>query len=123
MADEITITMALSFSKGSYSESIDIFQFTADMTGDGYIKQSGSVGATDAALPLGNLITTPGWCLFKNTHASQTITIRPADDGTDLIIVPAGEAVLFKFDPTDATAPFLMGSGADTTYEYLLIEA
>lgn len=121
MANEITVSASLEFSKSGNSASASYTAISLDMTGTKYIQQLLDVGLTDEALPLSDA-GTGGYCILKNTHATATVSIRQADDASDLIDIGPGEIAMFRLS-TDATAPFIISSAASTEVEYLLLEA
>ena len=90
MANEITLSASLAFSKGGIGSTLSDTALEFDVSGTDYVQGTQGVGTTDEALDLGH-ITTPGYCYMKNTDSTNFITVRDADDQGDCIKIKAGE--------------------------------
>lgn len=121
MADEITVSASLEFTKGGNSASASYTAISLDMTGTKYTKKLLDVDAAEEALPLDDA-STGGYCILKNTHATATVSVRQATGASDLIDIGPGEIALFRLS-TDAAAPYVISDTANTEVEYLLLEA
>lgn len=119
MANEITVSMSLSFLKGGIGSSLSFSDLKFDVSGTDYFQGTQGVAQTaDEALNLGHL-GTPGWCMIQNTDATNYVTVRFQNDDGDCIKIKAGETACFRFG---ATAPFVKANTADVQINYLLIE-
>ncbi|KKM85346.1 hypothetical protein LCGC14_1289990 [marine sediment metagenome] len=121
MADEITVTTSLSFTKDSITESMSDTATTFDMATAKYVKAVQEIGLTEEAIVMGD-VTTPGWAYFKNLDATNFLTIREATAKDDLVKLKAGEHVVLRLDSTDATAPFAIADTGACKLEYLILE-
>jgi hypothetical protein len=122
MANEITVSGSLEFSKGSLDVDLSKGSLQVTVTGTEYIRNTLIVTqASEVAIPKGS-ITTVGWFLGINRDATNFITIRPGSAKDDCIKINPGEFALFRFDNTDANTPYAIAAVADCVMEYLLIE-
>ena len=119
MANEITISASLAFSKGGIGSSLSDSALQFDVSGTDYMQGTQGVLHTDQeALDLGH-ITTPGYCYMKNTDSTNYVEIFGVEDEGATLKLKAGEVALFRFG---ATAPFLQADTAAVQIDYLLIE-
>ncbi len=123
MADEITLAMSLSFSKSGVTAAENNGSFTDDVAGTDVVQGTQIVTTSEAALNLG-AVTAPGWFCGRNTSATavEIISIRQATGAANLVAIPAGGEVLFKFDAA-CTAPFVISASGSPVLEYSLVEA
>ncbi len=124
MANEITVTASLSVTKGTITTARTESALTSDLAGDQYIDavQEINVAATEEALDLGDLVlstTVPGKCWMKNLDGSNSISVRGATGGVDLITLLPGQVAVF---PMGAVAPFIISSAGTPKLQYLLYE-
>jgi hypothetical protein len=119
LANELTITASLSFSKGEFSALLNKTGIQLDVAGEDYVEMSQLVLVTEAALDLG-AITTPGYILMYNPDTTNFVEIRPATGVADCVKIPAGGIALFM---NAAVAPFIISDTASVRVYYLLIEA
>lgn len=122
MADEITYSGFLSFSKGGKSDEFGFGGLLADMSGGNFIHASQTLpNDSAAAINLGG-VTTPGYALIKNLSTLYSIAIRMGSGGANVITIPPGEvAGPFKFASTNPYAVASNAAGAQ--FEYLIVEA
>jgi len=118
MANEITISGALSFSKAGLSAAKS-FNFNVTMSGSNYEEGSFSVPTSTTAIPLGS-VATNGWLLLINKDATNYVEYYTATAGTAAVKLLAGEAALFR---VDGAAPAMKANTAQVEVDYLLIEA
>jgi hypothetical protein len=119
MADEITASASLSFTKGGISADYEKLGLKITMSGSNYIQNILSVATSETALPKGS-ITTPGLCLVVNLDTTNFVKVRGASGAVDCIKIPAGELALFRHS---GTSPYLIADTAACRVAYLLIEA
>ncbi len=79
MADELTVTASLAFSKGQASSSMSVLALTIDVTGTRYNKSVQTIGTSEEALSLGD-IGTPGYVIVKNLDRVRSVRRRPPDE-------------------------------------------
>lgn len=121
MANEITVTAALSVYKSSVmsstvGRSVDGATFT--MTGSPFIGPTTiSVGTSAEAIPLAE-VTQPHWAWFKNLDATNFVEIRNGSGGADLIRLYPGEACAVPL-AIDAT-PYAIADTAACLMEYAI---
>lgn len=118
MADELTISALLRFTKGTKDVSFSDQSQQFDVTGTDYIQGTQTVGTSEEALAKGD-ITTPGYVFIRNLDATNFVKVRGATGGVDCVKIKAGEFALFRFA---GTAPFVIADTASCEIEYLLIE-
>ncbi len=121
MANELLLSVTALFSKGAKKASFNKGSFQNDVAGGDYILNTQAVGSSEEALIKGD-ITTPGWFIGRNNDSTDSIHIRAATGGANMVTIPPLSTVMFKFVST-ATAPFVISSANTPELEYLLIEA
>lgn len=118
MANEIAVTVGLTFTKSGVTSTADLATTNFDMTGTDYIRRTQLVGTSEEALDVGE-IGTAGWMYVKNNHATQTVSFRGGSAEADFVKLKAGESAVFRLA---SDTPYAIASGADTNIEYLIIE-
>lgn len=119
MANEITITASLAFSKGGVGGTLDDAGLTFDVSGTDYKQGTQQVPITTSeALGKGS-ITTCGYCYIKNTDSTNFMTVEGTDGDTATIKIKAGEVALFRFN---SSTPHVVADTAIVQIDYLLIE-
>jgi hypothetical protein len=121
MANEITVSMSLKFTKGVKTESFSSSAQTFDMAGTDYVKGTQILTTTPgAAIDKGN-IGTPGWFFAKNnsTTTAEIITITRVTGEGAVVKLENGEACCLRLG---ATAPFAFSATGAPELEYLIIE-
>lgn len=117
MANEITVSANLAFSKNGTRVSFGKTGLQFDVSGDDYLHQTQVIGTSEEALALGDV--TPGMILIFNTDTTNYVSVRSGTGAANLIKIPAGEFCLFRLE---ASAPYLIANTASVRIEYLLIE-
>lgn len=92
--------------------------FTVDLSGSRYIRNVQNVGTSQEALELGE-IATPGYGIFHNLSTANPVFIRRATSESNAIRVGPGAWACFEFE---ATAPYVIATGAACDLEYLVFE-
>lgn len=102
MADEITVTAALTVAKGGLSiPKLGSAQFTADMAGS----KAGVPGAVSVATSQQDIdlsaLSSMGWCRIENTDPTNYVDYGPKSGGVmvDFGRLLPGEATVFRFKP------------------------
>lgn len=124
MADELTISIAGSYSKsGLQADTSDMgmlgLQFT--VSGSDFVKGTQSIGfSASEAIGKGE-ITTPGFLFVKNTDGTNYVEIEKATftSGAGTVKLKAGEVACFR---SSGTAPHALANTAAVTIQYLFIE-
>lgn len=97
MANELTITTQLTFSKGGASLS-KVERITMDVTGTLYETKVLNIGTSNEAIAKGDM-TTVGYVLLKNLDGTNFVLA--GDDGTNYPVkLLAGDACLFRLNGT-----------------------
>ena len=119
MADEITITASLAFTKGGVGSTLADAGLTFDVSGTDYMQGSQQVPITTAvALNIGGL-TALGYLYIKNTDSTNFMTIEGVQNDTPTVKLKAGEVAMFRLN---GNAPFVVSDTAIVQADYLLIE-
>lgn len=134
MADELTLSAALSFTKGSTTVGLSIGSTTFDVTGSLALHARQTIGGAAEALALGE-VAPVGYFIGINRDATSYVAIRPAAGASDMVRLGPGEMALFRVDQntyaTTSAAPiaaiaYNSASGQTTTsgvdLEYVVIE-
>jgi hypothetical protein len=125
MANEITVTTQLGFTKTIGGASVSVSRipasFNLTMTGNYYVYQMQNVATSAEALYKGD-ITTPGMLLIRNTDDTNYVEVGYDDSGFKPLVrlLPNGKWNLFYL--TQATPQVQANTGA-CLIEYFLIEA
>lgn len=117
MANELTLTGSLSFSKGKAKASLS-GSATADVTGTHYVQNVQEVGTEEEQLVKGD-IGTIGWAIFRNTDATNFVQLG-ATTGVYTVKVEKGETV----GPMrwNGSAIYALADTAGVALEYLIVE-
>jgi hypothetical protein len=121
VANEVTVTAALSFFKPSImstaiGRAVAGLQFS--VAGTTFVEGSVLIGTSATAIPLGQ-VTAPHWAFFNNLDAVNYLTIRNGSGGTDLIKLLAGEPAFVPL--LDTAVPYAVANTASIQLEYLII--
>ena len=119
MANEITISTSLAFSKGGVGSSLSDTSLQFDVSGTDYFQGSQQVPITTSAALNKGSITTCGYCYMKNTDSTNFVTVEGTDGDTATIKLKAGEVALFRFN---SSTPHVVADTAICQIDYLLIE-
>lgn len=118
MADEITLSAKLAFSKSGVEDSFEALGQQFDMAGTEYIKNIQAIATSETALQKGS-ITTPGLFIVKNLDSTNFVNFRGSSGGANCVKVKAGEVQVFRFS---GTAPYAIADTAEVRIQYLLLE-
>ena len=121
MASELTLTVKLSWTKGSTTITLNLENLSSDTAGTNGIHNRQTVGTGEEALLLGD-VAAGGYIMVVNRDSTNFVKIRHGTGGTDLVRVDAGEFALFRIDD-GATAPFIIADTAAVDVDYALIDA
>jgi hypothetical protein len=125
MANEITVSMSLAFTKGDKNEKFKVSAATFDMAGTDYVKGTMiTAAAPGTVIPLGG-VTLAGWYLFKNnsTVAAEIISIKDLTGGARTINLHAGESSVGRFSTDTITVvPWAVAASGTPELEYMIIE-
>ncbi len=99
MANEITVSCSLSFTKDGNTETETVAAATFDFTGTLFSKHRQDVGfAAEEAIELA-AVPAGGWMLIQNTDATNFVLIRGVAADTELARINAGEFAFFRLAP------------------------
>lgn len=120
MANELTISGSMSFSKGGVTTSKSYTGKTVTVSGTKYTKIVQTIGTSEEALDLGD-VGTPGYCIIENLDATNFVSIRRATGEGNFLKILGGKAV----GPLmlAATAPYAIADTANVAIELTLVEA
>lgn len=118
MANEITASVSLKFSKGGKTASVSKQGIQLTMSGTDYTRHTQTIGTSEEALVLGD-VGTLGLMVVTNLDATNFVSIRPATGGTNTIKIKAGETQMFRLA---TAAPFAIADTGAVEIEVLLLE-
>lgn len=119
MADEITVSLSLSFTKSpAATQSVSETSKSFDVTGAKFTKGVQNVGTSAEAIGLGD-IGTAGWFFIKNLDTTNYVEVLDAVAGDACLKLKAGEFACGRFG---AAAPAVKANTAACNVEYLIIE-
>lgn len=107
MANELTISASLSFTKSGVALTHTESGLRFDVADTNYLKTIQAVGTSEEAMLLPADVGTGGYVLLKNLDTTNYITVRPATGAADLIKLKAGDVALFRLV---AAAPFVLAN-------------
>jgi hypothetical protein len=119
MANEVSITCTLSFSKGSLADAFELGLKQATMSGADFVHKTQLIGTSEEAIQLGSDIGTNGWFMAVNRDPTNFIKIRAATGVADTCKLLPGEPCLFRLA---GAAPYAIADTGACQLEYLLIE-
>lgn len=118
MANELTLSLSLRFSK-SPTQVVEVAKvLQRDVTGDDYTHKTQTIGTSAEALNIGD-ITTPGYLVIVNTDGTNYVEIRDGESGADVVKLKAGDWAMFRL--TTAT-PYAIADTGNCVVEYWLVE-
>lgn len=121
MADEITYSASLSYTKGNVvAFSRAITGLGIDVSGSRFIHHTQQIGTSEEAIDIGELASL-GVAVFKNLDASNFIQLKTATSGTLMVKLLPGEMWPFRFG-SGITAPFAIADTAACYMEYVIWE-
>lgn len=121
MANELTVSASLSFTKGSITAALAKNGLQITITGTKKLENVQNIGTSEEALQLGDLGSAAGcWLLLINRDPTNYVNIRPATGVADMCKVMPGEPALFR---VAGAAPYAIANTAACNVEYVLIEA
>ena len=118
MANEITTSASLAFSKNEIEDSLAFAQANFDVSGSKFIHNVIATTTSEVAVDKGN-ITTIGWVAIKNHDDTNYVEWFGVEDESATIKIKANEFCLFR---SASSAPFIQANTGSCTVEYLLIE-
>jgi hypothetical protein len=117
MADEITISVRMAFSKSgakaSRTENINV-----DVTGDSFTHEIQSVGTTEEELAQGADLGTPGYIFIKNLDSTNYVEVG-VTTGVYTVKLLAGEVACFR---VNGATIYAKANSSSVLVEYLIIE-
>lgn len=118
MANEITASGSISYTKGNYSESMSVSSLGITVAGSRYQKVCQTVGTSEEVLNLGD-VGAGGMCMIKNLDGTNFVSVRAATGAANLIKIPAGGFALFPM--AASITPYVIADSASVDIEVLLI--
>jgi len=117
MANELTVSVRLTFSKGGAKVSRTLTD-SITVTGDTFTHEVQSVGTTEEELAQGADLGTPGYMLIINLDATNYVEVGSTTGVYD-IKLKAGEICLYRHN---SATVYAMANTAACLVEYILIE-
>lgn len=117
MANELTLTAALSFSKGKVSVAMNLSGLQVTVSGSDYLHETMTVPTSITALGLGS-VATPGFIIIRNNDATNYVDVYDSAAGNACVRIKPGEIAMFRFA---VTTPAAKANTASVQIEYLLI--
>ena len=118
MANELSLSVSLAFSKGgasvARSEGIQV-----TVTGDAFSHEVQEIGTVEEALAQGSELGTPGYIFIKNLDSTNYVEIGSTTGVYD-IKLKAGEVCLYRHN---SATVYAKSNTATCNVEYVLIEA
>lgn len=121
MAEELSLMVNLSFSKGGAKVTRQVSK-RVDVAGDGFVHgfQTIGTGAEEEVVQL-NEIGNPGWVLIINLDDTNYITVG-ATAVKPAIKIKAGEFALYRHDIGATMTILAIAVGGNVDIEYIIIE-
>lgn len=121
MANELSVTIKFSFSKGGVKLQPDDFTDDITVAGDNALHHVQNIGITEEAITLGDVVA-GGYWLVRNLDATNFVELRSGTGaGNDILKLKPGEAQLIRFG-TDVTAPFAIADTAPCNVEFIMLD-
>ena len=116
MANELTVSCSVRFSKSGREHDKAYGGLQIDVTGTNVICNTQTVGTSEEALVVGD-VGTAGYMIIKNLDATNYVTLRASTGAADTVKLKAGEVAMYRLA---ANAPFAIANTAPCDVEYLL---
>jgi hypothetical protein len=125
MANELTFSASLQFSKGNIAaQSLQIQNVRGDVAGKDFMRasQTMTTATGGVAINLG-AVTAPGAFAIKNNDPTggNYVEVLPAVSGTPMLKILPGETAQGRFTST-VTAPAVKANTASVDIEYLIVQ-
>ena len=117
MANELTVSCSLRFSKSGREADKAYGGIQLDVTGTKPMSHTQTIGTSEEALVVGD-VGTPGYIIIKNLDDTNYVTIRASAGAADVVKLLAGEVALFRLA---AAAPYAIANTANCDLEYTVI--
>ena len=117
MANELTITLNMSYNKPPSSASFNSGTQQYTVVGSDFIRSSMTVPTSATAIPLGS-VAVAGYVMIMNRDAVNYVDVYTAVAGTMFARLQPGYVALIPFG---ATAPAVQAHTASCKIDYLLI--
>jgi len=117
MADELSVTTKVNFSKGGATVTRS-FTVDVDITGDAFTHNVQSVGTSEEELTQGADLGTPGYVLIKNLDATNYVEVGSTTGVYDIKLL-AGEVALYRHN---SATVFAKSNTAACLVEYIIFE-
>ena len=101
MADELTVSINISYINGSRTHEVSAGNLSLD-AGNLFFDTIQAIGTSAEAIVTGD-ITSPGYIFMQNLDSTNYVTIRTGSGGADVIKMAAGDIAFFKLS---GTTPF-----------------
>lgn len=121
MADELSLTVSLSFSKGG-AKVRRVVSKKVTITGDAFVHGFQTlVAASEAELVQLTAVGDPGWVLIINLDETNFIEVG-ATTGVYTVKILAGEFALFRFAKEQTVTVLALADSGNVDIEYIIIE-
>ena len=99
MANELTVSIRLKFSKANTGEAKRAYSKSITVDGDSFVHGVQSIGTTEEEIAQLADLGTPGWVLLINQDATNYVEAGKST-GVYTVKMEAGEPALFRLDGT-----------------------
>lgn len=118
MANELTVSCSLRFSKSGREVSKSYSGIQVTVSGDKWVFGVQEIGTSEEAIDVGD-IGTAGFMICKNLDATNFVEIRPGSATADLVKMKAGEPAMFRLA---LNGPYAIADTAAVDLEFLILE-
>lgn len=118
MANELTVSCSLRFSKSGREVSKSYGGIQIDVSGNAWTFGVQSIGITEEAIDIGD-IGTAGFFIGKNLDATNFLELRPGSAAADMVKMKAGEPAMFRLA---LNGPYAIADTAACDLELLIVE-
>ena len=117
MANELTVSCSVRFSKSGREADKAYGGIQIDVTGTRVVSNMQTVGTSEEALVVGD-VGTAGFMIVKNLDSTNYVTLRAASAAADLVKLKAGEVAMFRLA---SNTPYALANTAPVDIEYVLV--
>lgn len=107
MAQELTISLQLTYTKSPIAARSVVFSGTGDSATAAIMDNVQTIGTSEEALLLGDVV--PGYCYFENLDSTNFVSIRNATGAASTVKIMPGKCAFFQIS---GSAPFAIADTA-----------
>lgn len=118
MADELTVSAKLNFTKGGVSVALGKTGLQVDVAGDEFTHLIQTIGTTEESLNLGD-VSSPGFCILVNLDSTNFVELRPGSAKDDMIKLKPGEVAMFRLA---TSTPYAIADTGACRVQFIVFE-